>query len=340
MTTTPSDKLLHTISELKTATGWYIKTAAGTAGPMDSVVLQERLAQEGGNPLVCQKGFSRWYHASEVRGILDRSVEWEKQTAEGFNDFQKTFLEGLSRLSQHEGHDRIKVKPQEISTQARPFADFSVSSAALPPLPQPRSAPAELPLQHPLTHSEKDLKNIDAQIPKVELTETLSSELIDLEAATTVVVSPAETLPSYATLDFVAELPRDYFLFRGRLRLGMLRSRWGAAFKALLSLGIYFVFWGARVRKEVLWHLGIDVYRRSLPGFLFFIPGIHIVGMGVLANKIKKMESQNGYQATSVPLAILLGIFPPLGCLYIQHKLNRHWLAHARLGMRQGMVDA
>lgn len=291
------------------ANGWYLKTDSGHSGPMDSVHLKELLVKNGDNPLVCQRGFSRWYLASEVSAILERSLEWDKQAVEGFSAFQKTFLEGLSRLTPP--NEKGQVVPQEIQTLAQ--------SPVLRPIPDEVAAYRGL-VGSDLQEKDRALDLAQGPIATSELTEA------------------AETLPEDSGLDFIPEMPRDYFLFQGRLRLGKLRRPWLQTLGTLITGGLTFPFWASKVRKEVFWHLGIDVYRERFPGPLRFLPVLHVLNAGFLARDLRRMELQNGYKATSVSLAVALALIPPLYVLYVQKRLNRHWLSHVRHALREGVV--
>lgn len=126
-------------------------------------------------------------------------------------------------------------------------------------------------------------------------------------------------------------LIREYFLLRGRLRLGKIRNPWMTSFVGLpLTLGGYWVTWFGELAREVVWHCQSDD-EVSLPHPVWSaFPLLHIFMIYRLAQVVEGMETQNHYRKVSPSLAACLAVFPPFAMAYLQSAVNQHWLLHVK----------
>ena len=143
--------------------------------------------------------------------------------------------------------------------------------------------------------------------------------------------APASPVPKTAAKKAIVQ---EYYLARGRLRLGQLRSPWATAVGSMpLTLGSYWAFWYASTQREIEFHT-----QGAIPApkwlktaaVMSLIPIVNIWCTYKLAAKVREMEAQNKYRHTSPPLAALMAILPPVALGYLQSALNRHWLLHAK----------
>ena len=145
------------------------------------------------------------------------------------------------------------------------------------------------------------------------------------------VAEPAAKIPKNVARKAIEQ---EYFLARGRLRLGKLRSPWALALVGMpMTLGIYGVVWFHTMRREIDFHTqgsGASPIVSWLSALLSAVPILSIMPTYHLAVSIGQMEAQNRYRHVSPVKAALCGIFPPLAVAYLQAQMNRHWLLHAK----------
>jgi hypothetical protein len=120
------------------------------------------------------------------------------------------------------------------------------------------------------------------------------------------------------------------------MRVGEIR-RFGILdfFGFFWTIGFSWIRWFKRVDTEVTEHGKIGRSNARWRVLLAIIPGLHILAATILAKRVRRMELQNNYAATSVPLVTLLSFAPPICMWYLQRKLNRHWEAHANFEWKQ-----
>lgn len=117
---------------------------------------------------------------------------------------------------------------------------------------------------------------------------------------------------------------------RGTQRLGKLTNPVIPALLTLATFGFAHVAWLLGSLREVVWHLdhNAEVNRRVRHLWMAWVPGLHLKTTWDLACLIRAMEEQDGYTSTSPVVAVMLGVFPPLSAIYLQHAMNDHWLVH------------
>jgi hypothetical protein len=123
----------------------------------------------------------------------------------------------------------------------------------------------------------------------------------------------------------------EYFLQRGRLRLGRLRNPFISGFVGLpLSLGVFWFTWFGELAREASFHSRGANASPLPPTVLALVPFVHIFMVYKLAQLVSEMETQNHYRSVSPRLAAVLAIFPPAALAYLQSAANKHWLLHVR----------
>jgi hypothetical protein len=133
---------------------------------------------------------------------------------------------------------------------------------------------------------------------------------------------------------------KSYLTLKGRLRLGTLLSPWQVGLvQAIVTLGMNWLWWFHRVFVEVIYHTYNTYHHHTLKNWWFcWIPGLHLVAAKRLANAVREMERQNGYQSTSPTLAMFLSLCPPVYMFYVQRKVSFHWRLHVQHMQRTAPV--
>jgi hypothetical protein len=129
-----------------------------------------------------------------------------------------------------------------------------------------------------------------------------------------------------------AGLNRDYLhlIYRGRLRLGMVRRIDHLLLANFLSLGIASWVQSRRLYWEMVWHLeGSSIVTRRIFAVLIPLPVLNAFSVFRFAALIREMERQNHYEELNMAKAMLLSLFPPFLIAYLQSLANKHWIAHA-----------
>ena len=278
--------------------GWFCLRGGKVTGPIDPLALQGLIKSRPVGLQVSQKGFSQWYGAVEILPILERSIAWDLQKSADLTGFQSTLMDGIARL----GRLTDEIKPQREEPTA-------VASAA--------------PIGDDL------FIGFEAVVPLLKTPIESVSELANVEQP---------RLVEEFRLNFVPRMPRDYYLIKGKLRLGKLRSAAWLGVVSLPLLGLNSLIWGAKAFQELKWHLGEDCFKSRRPVALLFLPGVSVVGFFLTAQKLRAAEKQNSYSKVSPALAALLGVFPPLAMVYLQRGMTRHWQLHVDHALKSGLV--
>jgi hypothetical protein len=134
-----------------------------------------------------------------------------------------------------------------------------------------------------------------------------------------------------ASPDMRQAVMQEFFLQRGRLRLGRLRNPFISGFVGLpFSLGVFWYMWFGDLARESAWHARGTNASPLPPTFLALIPLVHVFMIYKLAQLVSEMETQNHYRNVSPALAAALSIFPPAALAYLQNAANKHWLLHVK----------
>lgn len=127
-------------------------------------------------------------------------------------------------------------------------------------------------------------------------------------------------------------LNRQYLnlIYKGRLRLGMIRKLDKMLIANFLTFGIASWPQSRRLYWELVWHLeGSPVKFRPVFQWLLPIPGLNIYSAWQISKVILEMERQNHDPEIKISIAMALSLCPPLLIVYWQHLANKHWLSHA-----------
>lgn len=149
--------------------------------------------------------------------------------------------------------------------------------------------------------------------------------------ATAQSASPNPNSATERALDSQTAMMQEYFLQRGRLRLGKLRNPWVTAFVGLpMTLGAYWLVWFADLAREISFHAKGSDKSKLGPAALAIVPFAHIAMIYKLAKELADMEEQNRYKSVNPVVAAVFAIFPPFALAYLQDAANRHWLLHVK----------
>lgn len=345
--------------------GWYVYENGKVDGPFtaaDAFGL-EADAQDGSPRLVSRKGFTQWYALRDLSEIF-RTTERLGKSAAAHGLISEAQLAQLMPGGQPTAKSEApstppKVRPKQVSLKAEvaPHQTSAVTSA------QSEAAAFSKPwASTPGTESAFVAKST-APTPSTSASPPVSERALGAsssgrfaDTARRAKVPPLSEqrrtlkpnqLKTPAPRAQVARerqaLMQEYFLARGRLRLGKLRNPVLTAFLGLpLSLGLLWAAWFHDVSREVAFHENGQT-RSTLPPAIFaLVPVLHIWMIFKLAKMIAYMESQNKYRATSPAMAAFLAVIPPFALAYLQNALNKHWMLHAKHGLvkRQAAAQA
>jgi hypothetical protein len=278
--------------------GWYVYENGKVDGPYsaEQAFRMDADASDGKPRLVSRKGFSQWYALKDLSEIF--------------------------RMTEQLGR---KVGEHGKMSEAQLMAQAAALRAPIAPSPKPSVRPK-------------------VQAKKVETVraKTLVEAPIAVAASVATARAP-EPPPASAAPAAAPEAPattpvknpkqllmREYFLARGRLRLGKLRNPWLSGVIGLpLSLGAFWYVWVRDLAREVAFHARAE--KSDIPPVgLALVPGAHIYVIHKLAQRVAEMEAQNKYTSVRPAIAALLAFCPPLAVIYLQNAANRHWLLHAK----------
>lgn len=290
--------------------GWYVYENGRVEGPMsasDAFGLASETA-DGKPRLVSRKGFSQWYALKDLSEIF--------------------------RLTDQMGKKAESVRAEVVATAPTTVA-APVASAFITPAPPPPKASAKPPLPTPEKRSLKNKKSRSLAAPVSEpepkpipgpFSVTEKKPLPEAAKAARV----PEKKKSARELTAQALLMQEFFLQRGRLRLGKIRNPWITGFLGLpASLGAYWAVWYGDLARELAFHSQAKEPSKA-DAWLAIIPIVHLFMIHKLAKAVVAMEGQNQYRSVSPGLAVLFGILPPFALAYLQDAANRHWLLHAK----------
>lgn len=330
--------------------GWYVFENGQVVGPLN---VQDAL---GKNPaidgisarLVSRKGFTQWYPVRDFAEIYAMIGSYSEQ----LNTAKAQVAKANNNF---EPQSKIIAVAADAATNENNFQDLS----------DPETIPGNniLEAETRVQAAQTEISGLDKRDGSLRsgLTEVSTGPVVDeaaLRSPTMKRVDVAETAHSVSDSALVndprtrKEISRQvqatqaaaraqklmdptlftqhYFAIRGRLRLGRVFSPViGALIYTPLTLGGYWWDWFARSSEEVSWHVnGSSKVNLVLPVWTCMIPGVHLVLAYLLANKVSKMEMENGYRSVSPKVATLMALFPPFYILMIQSALNRHWRLH------------
>jgi hypothetical protein len=319
--------------------GWFVYENGRVDGPMaaEKAFSLDHHASNGKPRLVSRKGFSQWYPLSDLSEIfrltdqMGRKANSEKQKSaelmseasmiaqmERFSALQKKVSPPLAPASEPARHvtppppaKEASAKPSQPETKppekvAKPGRPEKLNSMA-----QPFSEPA------PKSFDAKPLTAKNASVQKNK--STLESE----------VAAPASRNVRVTR----NELMTEYFLQRGRMRLGKIRQAWLVGFVGMpLSLGVYWFVWFRDMAHELAFHIQNEkeAGTKMPPAIFALVPFVHVFMVFRLAKLLRNMEEQNKYRSVSPKIAALFSLIPPFAMTYLQDAANRHWLLHAK----------
>jgi len=302
--------------------GWFIYENGQFIGPLSADdAFKERQATSDGKPrLVSRKGFAQWYPHEDLATIFQMThtatATAEARVMAAESQIREQIAE-LDRFRKLQDSGRASTPTtEEPKVRHRQLAKSQPTSLATPVSHQPKKVSSEA----------KPAPAKPAEIPVAKVQETP----VAVQSASKLSGLPETAQSPSSAKDANSALMHEYFLAKGRLRLGKLRNPWISGFLSLpLSLGAFWVIWIAELTKEVCFHAQTD--RKSVfPAILALIPGLHAVIVYQLAVAVRTMEEQNRYKTVSPALAAAYSFFPPLAVTYLQDAVNRHWMLHVR----------
>lgn len=315
--------------------GWYVYENGRVDGPYtaEDAFKLDAETSEGKPRLVSRKGFSQWYALRDLSEIF-KMTEQMGRKAQEVASFSEAQLAGAA----------AKVATQPVpaaSLQAKPLKK-QLKAEGKQETARP-VAPVEI-LAAPHAVERFDAPSKDAWLE----TPAASGSAVDVKPSAADLaypsVAPASMAPGVAKAKSKAKpkavsakaankaaLMQEYFLARGRLRLGKMRNPWITAFVGLpMTIGTLWFVWMRDVGREVSFHARNSDKTAMPPAWLAMVPFVHMVMTYKLAKLVVEMEAQNKYRSVSPLVATLFSVFPPFAMAYLQDAVNRHWLLHVR----------
>lgn len=320
--------------------GWYVYENGNISGPYSAADAFSLDAEthEGKPRLVSRKGFTQWYALHDLSEIFKLTEQIGQKAVLSEADMQAKLA---SIASDDEARAPSIATPKAEFSSVVPVVSDLLSTASVPPPPQKRvdrgvkgqkvaslAAPVSQTAARPLLSKDSAAAPVlqaPSILPEANPTIRLASE------ASAANGKPVATRSSRQKSLARNAVLQEFFLQRGRLRLGKLRNPWLSSFVGLpLSLGFYWAAWFGELAREMAWHARGLPRSPLKPAVLALIPGLHVYMTYRLAQLICEAEVQNKYRSISPGLAALFSLCPPLAMAYLQDAANRHWLMHVR----------
>lgn len=307
--------------------GWYVYENGRVDGPYsaEEAFKLDAETSEGKPRLVSRKGFTQWYALRDLSEIFKMTEQMGRKTQDhlAFSEAQLAGAVAKVSVSQPAPAAAAPVKKQlkvdAKQEMARPVAPVEILAA--PHAVEP-DAPFESLEKTIVTPMAVKPTTADLAYPSV------APASINPMARPSVQAKPIKAKAAAAGK---AALMQEYFLARGRLRLGKMRNPWITSFVGLpLTIGTLWAFWMRDVAREVTFHSRNNDKVPMPSHWLSLIPVFHMVMTYKLAKMVVEMEAQNKYRSVSPAVATLFSIFPPFAMAYLQDAVNRHWLLHVR----------
>lgn len=308
------------VGEKKLAPGWYVFQEGMIKGPISAGEAFSAPSSKvpRGEKFVSRVGFQKWYPVDQVRPFL-QDVQGIG-TGESAQEIEHLLSENMNKL-------------QKLG-DAIPAADRQVKPTQLG---RNTSLPGEQEATLVQEFSQHPLSPVS---PGVVASAT-APESDEIRGQSEVLEEAPKPAPSARGFDQVIG-EKSYLTLKGRLRLGTLLSPWQAGLvQAILTLGLNWLWWFRRVFVEVIYHTYNTYQHHMLKNWWFcWVPGLHLVAARRLANAVREIERQNGYQSTSPTLAMFLSVFPPFYIFYVQRKVSFHWRLHVQHMQRTAPLPA
>lgn len=325
--------------------GWYVYENGKVDGPFaaDETFKLASESTDGKPRLVSRKGFSQWYALKDLSEIFKMTDQLGRQVQAQGEITEAQLLAARSAIEPSKQSAASSIPspaPQAVVTPPPPLAAMQARVApaggtaiVLKPAVSKRTISTNVRAEgaNPVfggaavSQPDSEVKvaaSIDAEIP------TPSGSKSDL------LVKTSKSKPLISKAQTKAMIMQEYFLARGRLRLGKLRNPWISAFVGVpLTLGVYWAVWMRDLSREVGMHARNTDKGVLPPAFLAMIPIMHMVMTFKLAKLIVEMEAQNRYRSVTPWVAAMFSIFPPFAMAYLQDAVNRHWLLHVKHAM-------
>ena len=302
----------HLSTEHISAKEWYAFFDGKVHGPLSSDIISTmpQYGKDGLEMLISQKGFKKWHSLDKLEALS------ETKEQERIKD--NIIPDKTSKPRKVEKKNLLSTKRKNENSFASMLADQTINQL---------TRVSEDKNKSPLI--EKSSQNNNGT-PQEE-----TSEIYEPWA-----FNPNNPLPGLSNLKIndpnekanqIKSHPKksemlksNYYLLKGRLRLGNLEHPLRAAF----LWGLIWHKWAVSRKNELEWHVHGCCSNKTILFRLSWIPLLHLFAGWQIAKLISSAEQQNGYQLIKQKVAMFLWIIPPLGILYMQKYINYHWDLH------------
>ncbi len=200
------------------------------------------------------------------------------------------------------------------------------------------------PIQLSLSGHSEEIKTVTSAVsevsPKPEQNSSWAKMLADATLAQAPSLPTGKISPLLNQTITHEEIQKNHLLLKTRLRLGRIQSPIRVSLiDPVLSLFLSPMFWFEKTYQDAHWHVQNNHDFRKQPyAWLVFLPGLNILAFYKLTKLIQTMENQHGLRKTKLSKSLLLASFPPFAMFYLQRQLNKHWIGHICMSLknRQG----
>lgn len=348
--------------------GWYIFQDGKIQGPLGLMEALTRpyVGNDKQAVLISRRGYVQWYELSflapKIAPKSKQMLREAKIDSELSNDVQRTrsspgsiaknhipsanifesdhSIEPISGISQRSSEKSRTEKEEVLSKQALSEKRRKIKSAGKHPSFAPSLVTPTFPGQKEGA-KKKQIHNSDYHTPISRTAADIAYQDYKLAVMPSAHVKTdvyTEAKPDRTrrkrTQDLgptKGEVIQEYFISRGKLRLGAIRSSLifaGVGF--IFSFGLIWGYWLVLSLREIQFHCDNRVKTPWVFSIFSVIPGLHLLCVYFLASEVLRMQNQNRYSTVSKKIAVLLSLFPPAGIVYIQKAINDHWMLHAK----------
>jgi hypothetical protein len=301
--------------------GWYLYENGQVRGPLaadEAFAVPDDKDSSGKQRLVSRKGFTQWYPVRDLAEVYKLASNAGTKSADEMTRL-KAQLAAIQAEPAPTAQPRVEKRNLAPSAKSADpgFEPFPTHDSTFSDLTEATLAPT-MAKKGDLSEVEAVIRELEAQPPAIPAAVTAPMPESGIEQV------PAPTRSPLALLQ------HEYFLVKGRLRLGRVRNPWSSGiFGFVMTLGAYWFIWVNELAKEIRFHSNPEA-NKSIPTFLAFIPIVHIYGTFRLAAAMRDLERENKYENTIPWLAAVLSVIPPLAIVYLQDCANAHWWLHVR----------
>ena len=326
--------------------GWYLSDGKSVSGPFSltlalstSLKKHHLYAKYFSYNFISRNGYKKWYDKSIINALVNKALPddltWKWTDENNLNIALKSY-----------GFDK-----NDIVNKLKPTTKFYTH------LPSTHS---KIALSHNNSHklaSKNNIQNSNHQ-KKPKSKKVIKNSITSKFSP----INPSSSLSSSHITTTARSLQPDqnqkpspcleswYLILKGKLRLGKINRPLLTLVFNLLTIGVTNYSIISTIQSEINWYQQKTLYKKnyvthtisSLVGYPFLmifslVPLLSAPLYACYALKINSLDKNTQlipYAQISLPLAIMLSLFPPLALYYLQHHLNMFWKSRIKLYLK------